>query len=133
MHLCCIFLNLSIMSFPKFVNMTKNTPPVFPILHVFAPLNDVHVYFAWSWKTTLITWFFLPGWYPTSNTSGPPGFFVYRKPQAVEILAKQWKTKEFFFAFWLYQFTVWLFGIIHTTWRRKPHEFFLVPGIRAVQ
>ena len=36
------FLILSIMSFPKFVNtcMTKNTP-FFPILHVFAPLNDV--------------------------------------------------------------------------------------------
>ena len=28
------------MSFPKFVNMTKNTP-FFPILHVFAPLKDV--------------------------------------------------------------------------------------------
>ena len=62
------------MSFPKFVNMTKNIP-FFPILHVFAPLNDVHAYIAWSWKTTLITWFFffffLRGWYPTSNTSGP--------------------------------------------------------------
>ena len=32
----CDFLNLSVMSFPKFVNMTKNTP-FFPILHVFAP------------------------------------------------------------------------------------------------
>ena len=29
--------------------------------------------FAWSWKTTLITWIFIQGWYPTSNTSGPPG------------------------------------------------------------
>ena len=25
-------------------------------------------------KTTLITWIFLRGWYPTSNTSAPPGF-----------------------------------------------------------
>ena len=38
----------------------------------FAPLNDVRAYIAWSWKTTLITWIFLRGWYPTSNTSGPP-------------------------------------------------------------
>ena len=62
------------MSFPKFVNMTSNKL-FFPILHVFAPLNDVHVYIAWSWKTTLITWFFWRGWYPTSNTSAspPPG------------------------------------------------------------
>ena len=51
--------------------MTKNIP-FFPILHVFAPLNDVRAYIAWSWKTTLITWIFLRGWYPTSNTSGPP-------------------------------------------------------------
>ena len=31
------------------------THPFFPILHVFAPLNDVRAYIAWSWKTTLIT------------------------------------------------------------------------------
>ena len=37
--------------------MTKNTP-LFPVLHFFAPLNDVWVYIAWSWKTTLIMWFF---------------------------------------------------------------------------
>ena len=30
-------------------------------------------YIALSWKTTLITWIFLRGWYPTSDTSGPPG------------------------------------------------------------
>ena len=55
----CGFLNLSAMSFPKFVNMTKNTPPFFsPILHVFALLNNVLAYIAWSWKTTLITFFF---------------------------------------------------------------------------
>ena len=45
------------MSFQKLVSMTKNVP-FFPILHVFAPLNDVHMYIAWSWKTTLITWIF---------------------------------------------------------------------------
>ena len=43
----CVFLNLSVMSFPKFVNMTKNTP-FFPILHVFTPLNDVRAYNDWS-------------------------------------------------------------------------------------
>ena len=64
------------MSFPKLVNMAKNTP-FFPILHVFAPLNDVRAYIALSWKTTLITWIFLRGWYPTSNTSGPPGCKVW--------------------------------------------------------
>ena len=43
------------MFFPKCVYITKNTP-FFPILHVFAPLNDVCAYSDWSWKTTLITW-----------------------------------------------------------------------------
>ena len=71
----CIFLNLSIMSFPKFVYMTKNTP-FFPILHVFAPLNDVWAYSAWSWKTTLITWIFGRAWYPPWHSSGPPVGYV---------------------------------------------------------
>ena len=31
--------------------MIKNTP-FFPILYVFAPLNDVRPYIDWSWKTT---------------------------------------------------------------------------------
>ena len=31
--------------------MTKNTPFI-QILDIFAPLNDVHTYIAWSWKTT---------------------------------------------------------------------------------
>ena len=52
--------------------LTKNTP-FFPILHVFAPLNDVRAYSAWSWKTTLITWIFGRAWYPPWHSSGPPG------------------------------------------------------------
>ena len=41
MHfLHAFFHNLSIMSFLKFVSMTKNTL-FFPILHIFAPLNDI--------------------------------------------------------------------------------------------
>ena len=51
--------------------MTKNIP-FFPILHVFASLNDVCTYIACSWKATLITWIFLRGWYPTWNISFPP-------------------------------------------------------------
>ena len=69
------------MFFPKFVYMTKNRP-FFPILHVFAPLNDVRAYSAWSWKTTLLTWIFGRAWYPPWHSSGPPGvpflFFLYR-------------------------------------------------------
>ena len=71
MRFACAFLNMSIMSFPKYVTMTKYTP-FFPILSVFAPLNDVRAYIAWSCKTSLITWIFLREWYPTSNTSRPP-------------------------------------------------------------
>ena len=59
------------MSFPKFVYMTKNTP-FFPILHVFALLNDVPTYIAWSWKTTLITWIFGRAWYSPWHSSAPP-------------------------------------------------------------
>ena len=62
----CPYQNLSL--WPK-------THPFFPILYIFAPLKDVRAYIAWSWKTTLITWFFLRGWYPTSNTSASLGTF----------------------------------------------------------
>ena len=62
------------MFFPKFVNMTKNTP-FFPILHVFEPLNDVREYSAWSWKTTLITWIFGPVWYPLDIRVAPQGTY----------------------------------------------------------
>ena len=59
MHFCMHFF-LICLSYP-FQNLskwpkTKNT--LIPILHVFAPLNDVRAYIAWSWKVTLITWFF---------------------------------------------------------------------------
>ena len=60
------------MTFPKFVYVTKNTP-LFPILHVFAPLNDVRAYIAWSWKTTLITRIFWRAWYPPWYLSARPG------------------------------------------------------------
>ena len=40
-------------------------------------LNDVRAYIVWSWKTTLITWIFLRGWYPPWNTSGPPPGHLY--------------------------------------------------------
>ena len=52
------------------------TQPFLPILHVFVPINDVCTYTAWSWKSTLITWIFLWGWYPTSNASGPPSRYL---------------------------------------------------------
>ena len=35
-----------------------NNTSFFPILQIFAPLNDVRMYIAWSWKTTLIMWIF---------------------------------------------------------------------------
>ena len=71
----CIFLNLPVVSFQKFVYMTKNTR-FFPILHVFAPLNDVRAYIAWSWKTTLITWIFGRAWYPLDIRVAPRGDFL---------------------------------------------------------
>ena len=66
------------MSFPKFVYMTKNTP-CFQILNVFAPLNDVRMYSAWSWKTTLIMWIFGWAWYPLDIRVAPWGFSWYCK------------------------------------------------------
>ena len=76
------FLNLPIMFFPKFVYTTKNTP-FFPILHVFAPLNDVRAYSAWSWKTTLIMWIFGWAWYPPWHSSGLPGYIFPPSPMYV--------------------------------------------------
>ena len=67
----CPFQNLS---------MTKNTP-FFPILHVFAPLNELRAYSAWSWKTTLIMWIFGRAWYPPWHLSAPPReIFIYLWP-----------------------------------------------------
>ena len=61
----CPFQNLSI--------LPKVHPFFFKFCTFLHPLNNVRAYIAWSWKTTLITWFFfLLGWYPTSNTSAPP-------------------------------------------------------------
>ena len=48
------FLFCSSCPFQTFVTMTKNTPFFPPILHVFAPLNNVCAHTAWSRKTTLI-------------------------------------------------------------------------------
>ena len=64
--LSCSLQNLSV--WPK-------THPFLPILHVFAPLNDVRTYSAWSWKTTLITWIFGRAWYPPWHSSAPPRAF----------------------------------------------------------
>ena len=89
-----IFLNLSVMSFPKFVYMTKNTP-FFPILHVFVPLNDVRAYSAWSWKTTLITWFRGRAWYPLDIRVLPGlyrpsfNFAILKKPEIAFKLNKR--------------------------------------------
>ena len=55
----CPFQNVSI--------WPKTHPFFFPILHVFAPLNDVRAYIAWSWKTTLITWIFGRALYPLDH------------------------------------------------------------------
>ena len=70
------------MFFPKFFYMTKTTP-FSPVLHVFAPLNDVRTYSARSWKTTLITWIFGWAWYPPWHSSAPPpppGVISYYPP-----------------------------------------------------
>ena len=52
--------------------MAKNTP-FFPILPVFASLNDVRAYIALSWKTTLIMWFFYEDDIQLQIQVGPPG------------------------------------------------------------
>ena len=76
------------MSFPKFVTMTKNTPFFpFPILHVFATLHDVHAYIAWSWKTTLITWFFYEDDIQL-QMQVPPGLFLWMNMNKLQVAAK---------------------------------------------
>ena len=74
-------------SFQNFFYMTKNTP-FFPILHVFAPLNDVRAYSAWSWKTTLITWIFGRAWYPPWHSSDPRPFVIIFPIHAYETIWK---------------------------------------------
>ena len=71
------------MFFPKCVYMTKNTP-LFPILHVFAPLNDVYARTVLGpEKQTLITWIFGRAWYPPWHSSGPRVFFFRGGSNAV--------------------------------------------------
>ena len=88
-----VFVNLChVLS--KFVNMTENIP-CFPNVHIFEPLNDVCVYIAWSWKTTLITWIFFtriisnfkykspppppPPRCPSPFYSGRPDYYCYER------------------------------------------------------
>ena len=59
----CPFQNLSI--WPK-------TYPFFNFARFCTPKQCTRVH-CLVWKTTLITWIVLRGWYPTSNTSGTPG------------------------------------------------------------
>ena len=67
----------------------------FPILHIFAPLNNVRAYSAWSWKTTLITWIFGRAWYPPWHSSAPQtpgepvGFSTFFSNFNMEILVLQ--------------------------------------------
>ena len=69
--LACVFLNLSIISFPKFVNTTKNTP-FFPNFTRFCtPKRCTRVHYLVLKNNPNHTIFFLQEWYPTSNTSGP--------------------------------------------------------------
>ena len=94
----------------------------FPILHVFAPLNDVRTYSAWSWKTTLITWIFGRAWYPPWHSSGPPGMcspYIYvhnschsrsRKVNISLTLAYLLFALCFFFLFFLFCFILFCFG-----------------------
>ena len=67
----CVFLNLSIMPFSKFVNMTKNTP-CFPILYIFCTPKQCTCVHCLILKNNRNYVNFLWGWYPTSNTSAPP-------------------------------------------------------------
>ena len=79
--------------FPKFMTITK-THLFFPMLDVFAPLNDVH---TWSWKTALITCFLLQWWYLPWNTSPPPRHSLFIS-LPMEIYAKVsvwWKESAF--------------------------------------
>ena len=67
--LSCSFQNLSIWPKTHFFS---------PILHVFAPLNGVRTFSAWSWKTTLITWIFGQAWYPLDIRVAPRYSWYYR-------------------------------------------------------
>ena len=87
------------MSFPKFIDMTKNIP-FFPILHVFAPLNDVRAYIALSWKTTLITWIFYEDDIQLQIQVGPPEFATSRS---------EWKVNDISYTLWQTdRYNIWL-------------------------
>ena len=81
--LSCPFQNFSIWPKTHFFS---------PILHVFAPLNDVRAYIAWSWKTTLITWIFGRAWYPLWHSSTPLGVI-----RSIDSISRVWKMLYYHF------------------------------------
>ena len=80
------------MSFPKFVTVTKNTP-FFTILHVFAPLNDVHAYIAWTLKKNpknLDESFYEDDIQLQIQVSPPPRDWIYSQLQIHTMLYVAW-------------------------------------------
>ena len=73
------FLNFSIVSFPKFVKMTHNTPVFFNFGWFCTPQRCTHVHRLVLKNNPNYVIFFLGGWYPTSNTSAPPRAFYVRE------------------------------------------------------
>ena len=71
----CPYQNLSL--WPK-------SHTFFPILHVFAPLNDVRAYIAWSWKTNVITWNFFTRMISNFKYKCPLGYGPLFRPIIVE-------------------------------------------------
>ena len=82
-----VFLNFSIMSFPKLEKkMTKSKP-----FSNFAPLNDVCTVHPLVLKNNPNYVIFLRGWYPTSDTMCPP------PPPPPRIVTKQvWSTNSWY-------------------------------------
>ena len=72
-----VFLNLCVMSFPEFVNMTKNIPFFSNFARFCTPIRCTRVHCLVlknnpNYVFFFFFFFFLRGWYPTSNTLVPP-------------------------------------------------------------
>ena len=120
-------LNLCDMSFPKFVNMTKNIP-FFPILHVFASLSDVRAYTVWSWKITLILWIFFMRMISNFKYKWPP---PPRWSYAMQSFNQaKWVWSQAFYIFSFLHDCIWHFNAIFSG---KHQENWLVPEIQAIE
>ena len=100
---CMFSFNFYIMSFPIFFFLNDKNTPFFAILHDFVTPKTMYTCTSPGPKNkTLITWIFLRGWYPTSNTSAPVPDYLFHK-HITKIITWNYFSIRLFYHLWVQQ------------------------------